>query len=78
MKTQKKILVHRHEYGTSIAIFTCDFNTDNLSEEEAVTLAKKCGLDFEPEKSEQLDILDFEEHTPHITKSMIAHKAEED
>jgi hypothetical protein len=72
MKTKKKILIHKHKFGTSVATFTCDFDTDQLSEDEAIKLAKICELDFEPEEGEELEIVDFDEATcPSVTKDML-------
>ena len=73
---KKKLLVHRHEYGTSTAFcLTKDFKDKDLllSEEQAIKLAKICGLDFEPEKGEDLEILDVpsEKDCPTITKEML-------
>lgn len=72
MRTKKKILIHRHEYGTSVATCKTDFDASQLSETESIKLAEICGLDFEPEKGEELDILDFDEVScPTITKDLL-------
>jgi hypothetical protein len=72
----KKLLVHRHEYGTSTAFCVVkDFKDKDLllSEEQAIKLAKICGLDFEPDKGEELNFLDVpsEKDIPTITKDML-------
>jgi len=72
----KKLLVHRHQYGTSTAFCLAkDFKDKDLllSEEQAIKLAKICGLDFEPDKGEELEILDVpsEKDIPTITKEML-------
>lgn len=54
------LIIHRHKYGTSHAIFTAaDFDPRELKEDDAISLAKLCGLDFEPQKNEELEFLDF-------------------
>ena len=53
-----KLLVHRHKYGTSTAFFNSELERQDITEEQAIKLAKLCGLDFEPNKDEELDILD--------------------
>lgn len=70
---KKKLLVHRHQYGTSTAFFyAADFEITDVSEEQAPRLAKLCGLDFEPEKGEDLEILDADQmDCPTITKEML-------
>jgi hypothetical protein len=73
---KKKLLIHRHEYGTSTAFCLAkDFKDKDLllSEGQAIKLANICGLDFEPHKGEELDILDVpsENDIPTITKEML-------
>ena len=73
---KKKLLVHCHQFGTSTAFCLAkDFKDKDLllSEEQAIKLAKICGLDFEPDKGEELSILDVpdERDIPTITKEML-------
>jgi hypothetical protein len=73
---QKKVLIHRHEYGTSISFCNLkDFSDEDcilLTEDQSIKLAKLCDLDFEPEKGEELDLLDVPTETiPIITKEML-------
>jgi hypothetical protein len=72
----RKLLVHRHEYGTSTAFCLAkDFKDKDLllNEKQAIKLANICGLDFEPDKDEALDILDVpsEKGMPTITRGML-------
>ena len=72
--TTKKLLIHRHQYGVSTAV--CQAvgfqNADFLLEEEqAIKLAKLCGLDFEPHKGEELNIVDLENEIVTITREQI-------
>ena len=73
-KSIKKLLIHRHQYGISTAICQgigfkdADFL---LEEDQAIKLAKLCGLDFEPDKNEELDIIDLEEDVTTITKEQL-------
>lgn len=72
--TTTKLLIHRHEYGVSTAVFEAVgfLNEDFVMEEEqAIKLAKLCGLDFEPNKGEELDIVDLEETTTTVTREQI-------
>jgi hypothetical protein len=69
----KKLLVHRHQYGTSTAFCLAkDFKDKDLllTEEQAIKLARICGLDFEPQKGEELDLLDVPSEND-ITKDML-------
>lgn len=66
-----KIILHVHNHGTSVAVFTCDFDTNQLSDAETLKLAEICGLDFEPELGEDLDIIDVTETISHITKDLL-------
>lgn len=70
-----KLIVHRHEYGTSTSFCELKDFTDKdclISEDQAVKLAKLCGLDFEPNKGEELDLLDVPTgNIPTITKEML-------
>jgi hypothetical protein len=69
-----KLLVHHHKYGTSPAFFNSELERQDITEEEAIKLAKLCGLDFEPNKDfEELDILDVPnmKDIPYITKEML-------
>lgn len=72
---QKKVLIHRHEYGTSISFCNLkNFSNEDchLTEDQAVKLAKLCDLDFEPNKGEELDLIDVPTGTiPTITKEML-------
>lgn len=69
---KKLLLVHRHEYGTSTAFFNAqNFEREDVSEEQATRLAKLCGLDFEPDKNEKLDILEVIDDCPTITLDML-------
>ena len=70
----KKLLIHRHEYGTSIAVCILEgFKDEDLlmTEEQSIKVAKLCGLDFEPEKNEELEIVDLDETTTFITREQI-------
>jgi hypothetical protein len=74
-KSEKKLLIHRHKYGTSTAVCEAvgfkgkDFL---LNEEQAIKLAKLCGLDFEPDKGEELDIVDLDtEDVTTITREQL-------
>lgn len=72
--TCMKLLVHKHKYGTSTAFFNSELERQDITEEEAIKLAKLCGLDFEPNKDfEELDILDVPnmKDIPYITKEML-------
>jgi hypothetical protein len=72
---KQKLLIHRHEYGYSTAFCLAkDFKDKDLllSEEQAIKLAKICGLDFEPDKGEELTIVDVPGNDcPTITKDML-------
>jgi hypothetical protein len=72
----RKLLVHRHEYGYSTAFCLAkDFKDKDLllNEKQAIKLANICGLDFEPDKGEELTILDVpnENDIPTITRDML-------
>jgi hypothetical protein len=69
MASKKKyLLIHRHEYGISHAIFTAEgFDPLNLDVEHFTKLAKACGLDFEPEKEEELTIVDLDGRVCNVT-----------
>ena len=58
LNNNMKLLVHRHQYGTSTAFFKSSLERQNITEDQAIRLAKLCGLDFEPHKDEELEILD--------------------
>jgi hypothetical protein len=70
---KKLLLVHRHKFGTSTAFCKAkDFTREDVSQEEAIKLAKLCGLDFEPDEGEELEILDADQmDVPTITKDML-------
>jgi len=72
---QKKLLVHRHQHGTSISFCNLkDFSTEDcrISEKQAIKLAKLCDLDFEPDKGEELDLIDVPTgNIPTVTKEML-------
>lgn len=60
----KYLMVHRHNYGVSVAAFIAkDFDPTGatlpaLTEEgQMIKLAKLCGLDYEPEKEESIDLV---------------------
>lgn len=58
------LAIHRHEYGETTVLFACKSNltelSNLLSEDQAVQLAERLGLDYEPEKGESLAIVDFD------------------
>ena len=76
---EKKLLIHRHQYGTSTAVCNCVGFKKNelvigLSEEQSIELAKLCGLDFEPSKGEELDIVDVTVTSTTINRKQIFNK----
>ena len=79
VNTEKKLLIHRHQYGTSTAVCNCvgfkkNELVNGLSEEQSIELAKLCGLDFEPGKGEELDIVDVTITSTTITRKQIFNK----
>ena len=76
---EKKLLIHRHQYGTSVAVCNCvgfkkNELVNGLSEEQSIEIARLCGLDFEPSKSEELDILDASTIATTINRKQIFNK----
>jgi hypothetical protein len=71
----KRILIHRHQYGISTAFCNFEgFKQEDLlmSEEDAIKVAKLCGLDYEPAKGEDLEIISIDdEGITTITKDML-------
>lgn len=69
----KKLLIHRHQYGVTVTFCNLkDFKETDLNEDQSVKLAHLCGLNFEPEKNESLDIMDSpSEEIKEITKDML-------
>ena len=78
-KVEKKLLIHRHQYGTSTAVCNCvgfkkNELVNGLSEDQSIELAKLCGLDFEPDKGEELDIVDVTVNFINIKREQIFKK----
>lgn len=55
MKEQYWTVLHMHEYGASGYIVRCDSHTPDEAEVVAA-----CGIDFEPDKGEEIDIAPLE------------------
>jgi hypothetical protein len=63
-KSEKKyLLIFRHEYGYSHAVFTVNgFDPMKLMEEkELILLAKAVGFNYEPNKEEEMTIMGLED-----------------
>ncbi len=64
---KKFIVIHNHEYGTSIYGVVSDkeltgyLNEENLPEEPHQCIFNKLKIDFEPEGAESIDIVEFGE-----------------
>ena len=69
----KLLLVHCHKFGVSTAFCNAqDFSREDVDDEQAVKLAKLCGLDFDTDNAEELSILDADQmDCPTITKDML-------
>jgi hypothetical protein len=67
------LLLHRHQYGTTAALFTTDDWDPHkiIDEDKIIALAHCCGLDYEPHKNESVEILDYDNKT-------VTHVSEED
>jgi hypothetical protein len=69
-KVKRYVLIHRHQFGVSHAIFDAQgFNPQRLSEEQYTNLAKACGLDYEPNKEEGIEVLVADTDIRLITKA---------
>lgn len=73
------LLIHFHEYGVSHAVINCkEFNpTSFANDDEAIALARLAGLDFEPDKDEELDVVELDSDIVTISKKAFSEKTKE-
>ena len=71
MEPKKYLLIHTHRFGTSHAIFLAEgFNPLKIKNNKQIkALTKICGLDYEPEREEELLMFEADTDVVMITKA---------